>query len=188
MQFQFKVTIGSTEITVIETADSQAQFVEKVSFFSGLPTEGPNGETDLKFLHRTTKEGYNYYSIVSEKAGKEYNLGQSQKVPGELFGKGWEDLYVAETTDTAAAGIGAQVAQPVPQQVVQPVAQVVNPLSTTQVVQPLTPTQVVQPVAQVVQPVAQVGQPTTVPVAATPANGAAANQKVANDVLAKFGI
>lgn len=188
MQFQFKITIGTTEITVVENAESQAEFVEKVSFFSGLPTTGPNGETDLKLVHRRTKEGYNYYSIVSEKAGKEFNLGQSQKEPGKLFGKGWEDLYVGEQGDTnVVGGIGTQQAQPVPQtqqaapqqfqqqQFQQPVQQVQQPVP--------------QPIQQAPQPAQAAPQQVQQPVQAAPApvtNGA--NQQVANDVLAKFGI
>ncbi len=178
MQFQFKITIGSTEITVVENAESQAQFVEKVSFFSGLPTTGPNGETDLKFLHRTTKEGYNYYSIVSEKAGKEFNLGQSNKEPGKLYGKSWEDLYVGEeNVASPTQGIGTQQPQPTTQSIMtqQPV-----PLQQQAVHLQVPVTQ--QPVP--LQPQA----PVTPPAQPLPNGAANANQQVANDVLAKFGI
>lgn len=97
MEVKFKLNIGGMEYTVTETAENHAEFIEKVSFFSDLPKLGPNGEDDLKFTYRQTpKEGHKYYSLVSDKAGKEYKLGQSQKQPGELYGKGWEDVYVPQ--------------------------------------------------------------------------------------------
>lgn len=158
MQFQFKINVGDTEITIVESAETQAEFVEKISFFSGLPTEGPNGEKDLKFVARETKEGYKYYSLVSEQAGQEYNFGQSQKKKGELFGKGWEQIFAGNNNQQA------QVPQQQPVQQQQPIPQpqqVQNPVQQQQV--PQTQTNVPQQVQQ-------------------------QNQQVADDVLSKFGL
>ncbi len=182
MQIQFKLNLGGMEFTVVETADTHAEFFEKVTFFSDLPKVGPNGENDLRFVHRQTKEGHNYYSLISDLANKEYKFGQSQKNPGALFGKGWEEKYVPVEGATQAAGAtsGFGQAQPVTQQTVNQAAQVI-----TQPVQ--------QPVAQVVQqPVAQVVtqpvQPQVVQQPVVNQTQPAANQAVANDVLSQFGI
>lgn len=180
MQIQFKLNLGGMEFTVIESADTHAEFIEKVSFFSDLPKVGPNGEDDLRFVHRQTKEGHNYYSLISDLANKEYKLGQSQKNPGALFGKGWEDKYVPveDTTQVATAtGFGQQpVTQqaPVTQQVQQPVVNQAAQVVQQQVVQQPVQQQVVQ------QPVVNQAVPTTAPTVA--------NQAVANDVLSQFGI
>ena len=131
--------MGDTEISVMENAETQQEFFEKISFFSSLPKVGPNGETDLKFSYRKTKEGYEYFSIISEKAGQEYKFGQSQKDPGQLFAKGWEDIYVGngqsntKVAPAAKASVGAtnvgigNVTQPTPQTEVQPQPQQVTP-------------------------------------------------------------
>lgn len=163
MQFQFKINVGENEITITETAENQAEFVEKIAFYSGLPTEGPNGEKDLKFVFRTTKEGYKYYSLVSESAGQEFTFGQSQKKPGELFNKGWEPIFQSNNQQQQQApqqqNMPQQQATPQPQQNIQ-----------NQPVQPQALAQQAAPAQPQVPPQTQ------------------QNQQVANDVLAKFGI
>ena len=111
MQIEFTLNLGGVEFKITEEADSHAKFFEKVSFFSMLPKVGPNGEADLKFVHRTTKEGYDYYSLVSESAKKEYTFGQPQKEPGVLFGKGWQDLYEGNNGQAQSNAFGQQQQQ-----------------------------------------------------------------------------
>lgn len=98
MQFEFKLKIGKTEFVFKEDAATPKEFFEKASFYTELPTVGPNGEDDLELSFRTTQKGYTYYSIVSKSAGKEYAFGQSADNEG-LFPKGWKDLFIAQTED-----------------------------------------------------------------------------------------
>jgi len=95
MKISFEVIVGSNKFTIEDTIESTADLFKKVSFFSQLPKEGPNGEKDLTLKFRTTKEGYEYYSIYSPSANKELSLGQSLKDEGALFIKfseGWIDV------------------------------------------------------------------------------------------------
>lgn len=90
MQFKFKFIVGETAFEIADEASTVQEFFEKVSFWQELPTQGPNGETDLAFHYRKTpNEGYEYYSLVSKKAGMEFRFGQPKKEPGVLFPKGW---------------------------------------------------------------------------------------------------
>lgn len=93
MQVEYKLTIGQDEFRITGNVETEIEFFEKMSFYAGLPKTGPNGETDLKLTFRSTKEGYKYYSLVSEQAGQEFKFGQVKDAGGELFPKGWEALY-----------------------------------------------------------------------------------------------
>ncbi len=93
MKFSFNIKIGQTEIEITEDAESHQDFVKKLSFFTTIPTAGPGGETDLRFVHRKTSGGHEYYSLISDLAGKEFKFGQSKREPGTLFCKGWEDKF-----------------------------------------------------------------------------------------------
>ncbi|MCG3175440.1 MAG: hypothetical protein MOGMAGMI_00369 [Candidatus Omnitrophica bacterium] len=99
MEFKFKVRIGSTDFEISDKAENLKEFIEKVSLFQELPTIGPNGEADLKLVFRSVK-GYDYYSIVSESAKKEFKLGQSKTTDGKLFPKGWSELFEREESET----------------------------------------------------------------------------------------
>lgn len=94
-QVEHKVTIGQDEFLVKVNADSQTDLIQKLSFFTNLPKVGPNGETDLRLNYRNVK-GYEFYSLVSDIAGKEFKLGQYKENAGALFPKGWSDVYVSE--------------------------------------------------------------------------------------------
>lgn len=98
MKFSFEITVGKTKFTIQEDAENHLDFVKKASFFTSLPTHGPNGEDDLELRARKTKKGY-YYSIVSPSAKKEFKLGVSQQEPGTLFPKGWDDLYASNFSE-----------------------------------------------------------------------------------------
>ena len=178
MKVQFELTIGENKFTLIEDVESHVEFFKKLNFYSTLPKQGPNGETDLVLRHRlaTTQAGkkVDYYSIVSEKAQQEFKFGQSQQVPGGLFPKGWEPLFKAqqgETTESddaqasqpATGGLGATSQAPKP-------ASTGGLGSATKTAAP-TPTPAAQPVSTPTQ---------------TPPPPAVAAQ--ASNVLAKFGI
>jgi len=92
MEFEFKIKVGETEISVKESAKNHTDFFEKLSFFSNLPKTGPNGETDLVLQHKNV-DGYDFYSIICKSANKELKFGQSKKEAGKLFPKGWEPIY-----------------------------------------------------------------------------------------------
>lgn len=92
MEFSFKLKIGALEVTFSDVAKNSKEFFEKVSFYSDLPTKGPNGEEDLKIVHRTTSKGYEYYSIVSESAKQEFKFGQTRDADS-LYPKGWHPMY-----------------------------------------------------------------------------------------------
>jgi hypothetical protein len=166
-QVEYKIKLGKDEFTLRLDVQNSVEFFEKLSFYSNLPKTGPNGEDDLKITHRTTTQGYNYYSLVSEKAGMEYKFGQPKEDPKVLYGKGWEPLFRGNDSQQQSSA-PAQFAMPTP---VQP--------------QQFTPPPVQQqaPVPQFVAP-AQVQQaPQQVAPQANPQV-----QQVASNVLARFGI
>lgn len=177
------IPLGNTQITVQRTFSSDQEFVEKLAFLSSLPTVGPNGEKDLKFVARTTKEGHKYYSIVCESAKKEFKFGQSQKQIGTMYGKGWEDLFLSDGQQSAPSGAGlGQV--PVQNTPVQNTPVQNAPVQNT-------PPQNVglgqTPVQNAPVQNAPVPTPEPAPVATTQAPPPSNNAQV-NDVLAKYGI
>jgi hypothetical protein len=95
MQVQFELVVGENKFTLTENVENHSEFFQKLHFYSTLPKVGPNGETDLVLTFRVAQGQYEYYSIVSKKAGLEYKFGQSKKNDGSLFGKGWEPVYNA---------------------------------------------------------------------------------------------
>lgn len=170
MQFQFKVTIGKNEFTFVEDAATHAEFFQKVSFYSSLPKEGPNGEDDLEISYRVAQGVYSYYSIVSKKANQEYKFGQSKQEPGKLFGKGWEPIYVGQNDEEGnQVSTGGGIQAPTPS--IQQQASVVP-----------TPQSNLPPVAKPA-PRAAAPAPAARP-AAPAANPTVTTQ--ANNVLAKF--
>ncbi len=180
MNFQLKLNIGETEFVINDVAASHQDFFQRASFWSSLPKTGPNGETDLKLEHRITKEGYSYYSIVSEKAGQELQLGQSQKQPGVLFVKGWVSLVRGQANQVVGAapvqGVVAPVQANVPsQQVPMPTAAPAAPVQQIPV-----PTQAT-PVTPAVAQVPGVGVTTQVP-----QNAQVIDQNAINNVLDKY--
>lgn len=114
MKVQFELVIGENKFTLIEDVESNTDFFKKLHFYSTLPKVGPNGETDLQLRFRIAQKQYEYYSIVSEKAGMEFKFGQPKEGKGVLFPKGWEPIYKAEDdadseTTTPTSGLGAPV-------------------------------------------------------------------------------
>lgn len=107
MQVKFDLTVGNKTYTITDEAATQAELIQKLAFYNSIPTTGPNGETDLTFRHRTVKlksgDG-EYFSIVSEQAGQEFNFGQSAKRQGDLFQKGWQELYRRDAATTGGLG------------------------------------------------------------------------------------
>lgn len=169
MEFEFELLVGSSKFMIRDQAESHAEFFEKASFFANLPLVGPNGETDLKLLHRTTSKGHNYYSIVSEKAKLEFKFGQSQQNPGSLFAKGWKPLYERNSDNDNQIqrtnnGVGLGVNQ----------APQFNNVGLGNT----------QPQQQVQQQVTQQNLQNQ----SVPPQVQQNNQQVASDVLAKFGI
>lgn len=176
MQVEYKVKLGQDEFLIKVDVSSSVDFFEKLSFYSGLPKTGPNGEDDLKITHRNTTEGYNYYSLVSEKAGMEFKFGQPKESPKSLYGKGWEPLFngaavsdQVQTPQRRPAQAQVQATTGLQAQVVPKSPAFVNP-----------PTQV-QYVAPVPSPVQTFQQSAPQPV--NPQTSA-----IANNVLARFNI
>lgn len=177
MEFKFKKKIGETEVEFVESADSHAEFVKKMTFFSSLPTVGPNGETDLQLRARQTSAGY-YYSVVSPSAKKELTLGQYKEPRlGELYVKGWEDLYEHDNASNDAAP--APYAQN-PATTVAPAAETPAPAQTA--APAATPAFAAAPKTETPAPAPAAPETTKVE---TPAPAQAAP---VNDVLAKYGI
>lgn len=176
---EYRLKLGQDEFTIKADVKDELEFFQRMSFYSNLPKSGPNGETDLKITHRSTKDGHNYYSIVSESAGQEFKFGQLKPGSGGgLFEKGWAPLYKAGQEDNdqeqafpssgAQAPLIGQVAKPTGFQMPTPTAP------------PVAKAQAVPPVV-VAKPA-----PTPIPTVTTPVP--AATQKTATDVLARFGI
>lgn len=139
MQFKLKKKIGQTEFEITETAEDAKDFFKRVSFFNTLPSVGPNGEDDLVITYRATKEGHEYFSIVSQKAKQEFKLGQS-KDNITLYAKGWEPLFEGNSDTQTAAPVAATVVAPVVAPVAAQVAEVapVTAPVTSAPVQPTT--------------------------------------------------
>lgn len=118
MQVKYDLRIGEDTITIIDDVKNHSDFFKKLSFYQSLPKVGPNGETDLKLVYRNPK-GYEYYSIVSEKAGMELKFGQLTDPKGDLFIKDWEPVYQGDGQQQQAAapvvpGVQPQQAVPTP--------------------------------------------------------------------------
>ena len=160
MQVDYRLKLGQDEFLLKVDVANAIEFFEKLSFYSGLPKTGPNGETDLKIVHRTTNQGYDYYSLVSEKAGQEFRFGQPKEDPKTLFPKGWSPIYRGEDQEQPQSKqtvvVQTQTRVPVP-------AQVATSTNTT------------------------VPQPTPTVATSMPTTNAVV-QKSANDVLSRFGI
>lgn len=106
MNLTFSFKIGNTDFTIQSEVASPIDFFKAVSFYQELPQVGPNGETDLQIRHRTTKEGYEYFSIVCPSAGMEYKFGQSKEQKGGLFSKGWAPAYSAGDSNSVESVVG----------------------------------------------------------------------------------
>lgn len=100
MQIQLKLKLGNNEVTITENADDIKDLFKKLSFLTSLPATGPNGEDDLRISYRVAGGQYEYYSIVSDKAGMELKFGQSKDGQG-LFAKGWEPLFKGDGQDNS---------------------------------------------------------------------------------------
>lgn len=165
MKVQFELAVGENKFTLIEDVETHSDFFKKLSFYATLPKVGPNGETDLVLTYRVAQKQYEYYSIVSQKAGMEYKFGQSKDSKGSLFAKGWEPLYQADSQEDGDNSVG--------------MGGIVAPAS--------TPTPAPAAAPRAAQPA-----PTAAPTSAAPTSAAApAQAKVANqaaNILAKFGI
>lgn len=99
MDFKFKIKVGSTEIEITESAANHKEFIQKLQFFTSLPTKGPKGAEDLKFVARKTSKGDIYYSLISEQDKAEFKLGQHKNKEETLYGKGWFDLFGTDGMD-----------------------------------------------------------------------------------------
>lgn len=101
MKLELKFTVGETELRIEEEVASHGELFSKLEFWSSIPRKGPNGETDLKFVHRV-HQGFDFYEVVCEKAGMRFPFGQRKEPKGVLFPKGWEPLYGQEGEDGQA--------------------------------------------------------------------------------------
>lgn len=92
MNFKLTIQVGQTTIEIQDEASTQAEFFQRVSFWTSLPTVGPNGEDDLRIVARKTKRNHVYYSIASPTAGQELAFGVHNDDTGRLFPKRWEPI------------------------------------------------------------------------------------------------
>jgi hypothetical protein len=113
MKVEFKKLIGKTEFTFHAEVNDLKDFFKQISIYEDIPVIGPNGEDDLKITYRKTpNEGYEYFSVVSEKAGMEFKFGQSKDLT-TMFPKGWEPLYQNNNVpQEQAGGLGAPAPTP----------------------------------------------------------------------------
>lgn len=111
MHVKFEKKIGMSTFSFDLEVENIKDFFEKVAEYDDLPSVGPNGETDLKLVFRTTKENHKYYSIVCPTADKEFSFGVS-KDNISLFPKGWQDTYKPEQNNAGNVqnnvGLGQQ--------------------------------------------------------------------------------
>jgi hypothetical protein len=103
MKFTHQVKIGGVEITIEDTAESNAELWQKIAFWHSLPQVAPKGATDLRFEYRTPKDKsgnpVEYYSIVCPSERQEFKLGQKRKNAGQLFPKQWHTWVPGHQTD-----------------------------------------------------------------------------------------
>jgi hypothetical protein len=130
MNIQYRFKVGQSEFTLTLDVENEKDFFKQVSFYSSLPSVGPNGEDDLQITFRTAGK-YTYYSLVSQKAQQEFAFGQHLEGNG-LFPKGWQPLYKANqdsseaqephasTTDAAKPVAAPKAATPAPTLKVSP--------------------------------------------------------------------
>jgi len=96
MKFSFNKMIGETMVTFEDTANTDADFFKKASFFFELPEECGNCDSKvLSITHRTPK-GYDFYSVTCYKCGHQLTYGQLKDEKGKLFAKKWEPPYQGE--------------------------------------------------------------------------------------------
>src|SRR5215468_8992366 len=91
MKFEFDLRVGDRVIRIMDEAETQTEFFQKMAFWDTIPKAGPNGEAELHFTYRTP-QGYEYYSIACPDAGLEFKFGQFQKNKNSLFPKTWEQI------------------------------------------------------------------------------------------------
>lgn len=92
MQIEIEFTVGDKRLKITEEVEGHADFFTKMEFWDSIPRTGPNGETELKFVHRTPK-GFDYYEVICEKAKMRFQFGQSKEEKGRLFPKGWTPMH-----------------------------------------------------------------------------------------------
>jgi hypothetical protein len=166
LQVEYRLKLGQDEFLIKADVKDEKEFFEKMSFYSSLPKTAPGGSNDLKLSFRQTKDGYTYYSLVSEKEQVEYRFGQlKDQEAGALFPKGWAPVYKAENDQAPATQGAPAFGNPT----TGPAAAVAPPPA------PPTPQAFAAPAPQ----------PTAAPAAAPVAP---AVQQAANHVLARFGI
>ena len=102
MQIEIEFTVGDKRLKITEEVEGHAEFFTKMEFWDSIPRTGPNGETDLKFVHRTPK-GYDYYEVICESAKMRFQFGQSREDKGRLFPKGWTPMHEGDEHEEAAA-------------------------------------------------------------------------------------
>lgn len=97
MKIRFTKKVGSMEFEIEQEATTQAGIFDVVEFWSSLPTTAPNGATDLRFAHRVAQD-FDFFEIVSDLERKRFCFGQRKgdAHKGELFPKGWEDVFQSE--------------------------------------------------------------------------------------------
>ena len=94
MQFELTKKIGKTTFVFKKVVQNHCEFMKLASFLQELPETGPNGEEDVRLVHRHVR-GNDFYSLICDSAGMEYKLGQ-YKTPreGELYCKGvWAPVF-----------------------------------------------------------------------------------------------
>lgn len=141
---EYTMKLGSEEVKITIDAESHVDFVDKLSFFTTIPKKGPNGEEDLRLVHRVAQNKFHYYSLISDSAKMEYKFGQSLENKGALFCKGqWEPLFTGDGTDQQETQSQSQT-QTTQQTVTQPAkavtAAVKTVTPTTTKTMPTTPT------------------------------------------------
>lgn len=169
MDFKFKIKVGSTEIEITESASNHKEFIQKLQFFTSLPTKGPKGAEDLKFVARKTAKGDVYYSLISEQDKSEFKLGQHKNKEETLYGKGWFDLFGSEADqdgyyaeEEQQQAPVQQAAKPAPVAPAKPTVPSARPIIGKPVI-PAAKLSDVQVPAQ--EPVAEVAEEVTVEVA-----------------------
>ena len=101
MKLEIKFTVGDKELRIEEDVASHGELFSKLEFWDSIPRTGPNGEKDLRFVHRV-HQGYDFFEVICESASQRFPFGQRKEPKGELFPKGWEPMHGHDDAQTEA--------------------------------------------------------------------------------------
>lgn len=186
MDFKVSIKVGTKDIEVSDSAENVVDFFKKISKLDCFPTVGETGSKDLKFVSRMTKDGDYYLYIVDQDTKKEFHLGQSKKIPGDLFPKGWQEPF--KSAYESYEEVSYQVENKVEDTKVENVVEAEAPKVTSKVTLPkVTPKTTTAPKI-VVAPILKTPNPIVETPKVESTNVSVSTSSIASDILKRYKI